>query len=32
LVGVIFIVGGLTFFPAASLGPLVEQLSHGQLF
>jgi K+-transporting ATPase ATPase A chain len=32
LVGVIFIVGGLTFFPAVSLGPLVEQLSHGQLF
>jgi K+-transporting ATPase ATPase A chain len=28
LVGVILIVGGLTFFPALALGPLVEQLSH----
>jgi K+-transporting ATPase ATPase A chain len=25
LVGVILIVGGLTFFPALSLGPIVEQ-------
>ena len=32
LIGVILIVGGLTFFPAVSLGPLVEQLSHGRLF
>jgi K+-transporting ATPase ATPase A chain len=32
LIGVILIVGGLTFFPAASLGPIVEQLSHGKLF
>ncbi|MGC8466018.1 MAG: potassium-transporting ATPase subunit KdpA [Acidimicrobiales bacterium] len=32
LVGVIVIVGGLTFFPAISLGPLAEQLSHGRLF
>jgi K+-transporting ATPase ATPase A chain len=32
LIGVIFIVGGLTFFPAVSLGPIVEQLSHGKLF
>jgi K+-transporting ATPase ATPase A chain len=32
LVGVILIVGGLTFFPAVSLGPIVEQLSHGKLF
>jgi len=32
LVGVILIVGGLTFFPAVSLGPIVEQLSHGRLF
>ncbi|MHB8325245.1 MAG: potassium-transporting ATPase subunit KdpA [Candidatus Dormibacteria bacterium] len=32
LLGVILIVGGLTFFPAASLGPLVEQLSHGRFF
>jgi K+-transporting ATPase ATPase A chain len=29
LIGVILIVGGLTFFPAVSLGPLVEQLSKG---
>ncbi|HEY8276225.1 MAG TPA: potassium-transporting ATPase subunit KdpA [Methyloceanibacter sp.] len=27
LVGVILIVGGLTFFPALALGPIVEQLS-----
>jgi K+-transporting ATPase ATPase A chain len=32
LIGVILIVGGLTFFPAVSLGPVVEQLSHGKLF
>ncbi len=32
LIGVIVIVGGLTFFPATSLGPIVEQLSHGKLF
>jgi K+-transporting ATPase ATPase A chain len=32
LVGVIIIVGALTFFPAVSLGPIVEQLSHGKLF
>jgi K+-transporting ATPase ATPase A chain len=32
LIGVILIVGGLTFFPAVSLGPVVEQLSHGRLF
>jgi K+-transporting ATPase ATPase A chain len=32
LVGVIVIVGGLTFFPAVSLGPVVEQLSHGKFF
>ncbi|HZD64846.1 MAG TPA: potassium-transporting ATPase subunit KdpA [Acidimicrobiales bacterium] len=32
LVGVILIVGGLTFFPAVSLGPIVEQLSHGRFF
>ncbi len=32
LTGVILIVGGLTFFPAVSLGPIVEQLSHGQFF
>ncbi len=32
LVGVIVIVGGLTFFPALSLGPLAEQLSHGRFW
>jgi len=31
-IGVILLVGGLTFFPAASLGPIVEQLSHGRFF
>ena len=30
-IGVIIIIGGLTFFPALALGPLVEQLSHGIL-
>ena len=28
VVGVIVIVGGLTFFPALALGPIVEQLAH----
>ena len=28
-IGVILIIGGLTFFPALALGPIVEQLSHG---
>jgi K+-transporting ATPase ATPase A chain len=34
VVGVIVIVGGLTFFPALALGPIVEQLSinNGTLF
>ena len=34
LVGVILIVGGLTFFPALSLGPVVEHLAmrSGELF
>jgi K+-transporting ATPase ATPase A chain len=32
LLGVVFIVGALTFFPAVSLGPIVEQLSHGKFF
>jgi len=32
LIGVIMIVGALTFFPAAALGPIVEQLSHGRFF
>ena len=31
-IGVIVIIGGLTFFPALALGPLVEQLSHGRFF
>ncbi len=31
-IGVVLIVGGLTFFPATALGPIVEQLSHGRLF
>ena len=31
-VGVILIGGALTFFPAVSLGPIVEQLSHGKFF
>ncbi len=31
-IGVIVIIGGLTFFPAVSLGPIVEQLSHGTFF
>jgi K+-transporting ATPase ATPase A chain len=29
LIGVVLIVGGLTFFPAVSLGPLAEQLARG---
>jgi K+-transporting ATPase ATPase A chain len=32
VIGVILIIGGLTFFPATSLGPIVEQLSHGKFF
>jgi K+-transporting ATPase ATPase A chain len=34
LVGVVLILGALTFFPALSLGPILEhlQLQHGQLF
>jgi potassium-transporting ATPase potassium-binding subunit len=34
VVGVIVIVGGLTFFPALALGPIVEQLAmnHGTLY
>jgi K+-transporting ATPase ATPase A chain len=32
LIGVIIIIGGLTFFPAISLGPIVEALSHGKFF
>lgn len=34
LVGVIVIVGGLTFFPSLAVGPIVEHLAmiHGQTF
>jgi K+-transporting ATPase ATPase A chain len=34
LVGVVFIVGGLTFFPALALGPIVEHflVNAGTLF
>jgi K+-transporting ATPase ATPase A chain len=32
LTGAILIVGALTYFPALSLGPLVEQLSYGRFF
>ena len=32
LIGVILIVGALTFFPAVSLGPVIEALSHGKFF
>jgi len=31
-IGVIVIIGGLTFFPAVSLGPIVEQLIHAKFF
>jgi potassium-transporting ATPase potassium-binding subunit len=29
---IVLIVGALTFFPAVSLGPIVEQFSHGKFF
>ncbi len=32
VIGVIIIIGALTFFPAISLGPIVEQLIHGRFF
>jgi potassium-transporting ATPase potassium-binding subunit len=32
LIGVIIIVGALTFFPAVSLGPIVEQFSRGRFW
>jgi K+-transporting ATPase ATPase A chain len=32
LLGVIVIIGGLTFFPALALGPIVEALSHGKFW
>jgi K+-transporting ATPase ATPase A chain len=32
VIGSILLVGALTFFPAVSLGPIVEQLSHGRFF
>ena len=31
-VGVVLIIGGLTFFPAVALGPIVEQLTHARFF
>jgi len=31
-IGVILIIGGLTFFPAVALGPIVEQLTHLRFF
>jgi len=31
-IGVIIIIGGLTFFPAISLGPIAEALAHGKFF
>jgi potassium-transporting ATPase potassium-binding subunit len=31
-IGVIIIIGGLTFFPAIALGPVVEQLTHVRFF
>jgi K+-transporting ATPase ATPase A chain len=31
-IGVILIIGGLTFFPAIALGPVVEQFSHLRFF
>jgi K+-transporting ATPase A subunit len=32
LTGVVLIVGAVTFFPAGSLEPIVEQSSHGRFF
>jgi K+-transporting ATPase ATPase A chain len=32
VIGVVLIVGGLTFFPAVALGPIVEHLLHGRFF
>ncbi len=32
VIGVILIIGGLSFFPAVSLGPIVEQLIHSKFF
>jgi K+-transporting ATPase ATPase A chain len=32
VVGVIVIIGGLTFFPAVALGPILESLLHGKFF
>ena len=32
LTGMILTVGALTFSPAVSLGPIVEQFSHGRFF
>jgi K+-transporting ATPase ATPase A chain len=32
LVGVVVVIGALTFLPGLALGPIVEQLIHGRLF
>jgi K+-transporting ATPase ATPase A chain len=32
LIGVIVVIGALTFLPGLALGPIVEHLSHGRLF
>jgi K+-transporting ATPase ATPase A chain len=32
LIGVVVIIGALTFLPGLALGPIVEQLMHGRLF
>jgi K+-transporting ATPase ATPase A chain len=32
IIGVVIIIGALTFFPAVALGPIVEQLIHGRFF
>ncbi len=32
VIAVIIIIGGLTFFPALSLGPIIEMLLHGRFF
>ncbi len=32
VIGVILVVGGLTFFPAVALGPILEGLTHGKLY
>jgi len=32
LVGVVVVIGALTFLPGLALGPIVEHLIHGRLF